>query len=154
MALESRHKPLTVQGALAKLRDTSVVIDRRGGFSKEEGKRAADADIVLERGQPTPGSKGEKNRTKYWYFLQKVNELSGRPMVKLCAAALGLSAIANMRERLRVDLPYEITAVKETLLSATLLRLAYPNGVPVPTQTDDSAHQLQSTARPPKNQSM
>ncbi|KAL4923409.1 uncharacterized protein BDV17DRAFT_244390 [Aspergillus undulatus] len=151
MALESRHKPLTVQPALAKLRDSSVVIDRRGDFNKEERKRAVEAEIVLERGQPAPGSRGEKNRTKYWKFLQKVNELSGRAMVLLSAVALGLSAIGNMRERVRIDLPYEINALKETLLNPTLLRLAHPDGVPVP--TDDPALQSRLTARPPKEQS-
>jgi hypothetical protein len=154
MALESRHKPLTVQDALAKLRDSSAVIDRRGGYSKEEGRRAAETETILAQGQPAPGSKGEKNRTKYWTFLQKVDKLSGRPMVHLSAAALGLSAVANMRERVRLDLPYEIDAIKKTLLNPTLLRLAYSNSLPALTQTDDSALQFQSATRPPKEQSM
>jgi hypothetical protein len=154
MALESRHKPLTVQDALAKLRDSSAVIDRRGGYGKEEGRRAAETETILAQGQPAPGSKGEKNRTKYWKFLQNVDKLSGRPMVYLSAAALGLSAVANMRERVRLDLPYEIDAIKKTLLNPTLLRLAYSNSLPALTRTDDSALQLQSTTRPPGEQSM
>jgi hypothetical protein len=131
MALESRHKPLTVQGALAKLRDFSVVIDRRGGLREDEQKRAAEAASLLEQGGPEPGSKGEKNRKKYFKFLQKVNDLSGRSMVALSAAALGLSAVSNMKERLRLDLPYEIDKIKEELLNPTLRDLddTFPRGL-------------------------
>jgi hypothetical protein len=45
-------------------------------------------------------------------------------MVVLSAAALGLSAVSNMKERLRLDLPYEIDKIKEELLSPTLRDLA------------------------------
>jgi hypothetical protein len=131
MALESRHRPLTAQGALAKLRDFSVVTHRRGGLREDEQKRAAEAVSLLEQGGPEPGSKGEKNRKKYFKFLQKVNDLSGRSMVVLSAAALGLSAVSNMKERLRLDLPYEIDKIKEELLSPTLRDLAdtFPRGL-------------------------
>ncbi|KAL4766957.1 hypothetical protein BDW60DRAFT_201164 [Aspergillus nidulans var. acristatus] len=149
MAPESRHKPLTVEDAIPRLHKSSVVISRRGGFNKNETKRVDDAKSMLERGKPAPGSISD-NRRKYWEVLQKVYELSGWPMVYLCAAALGFSVISNMRESVRIDLPYEIEARKETFLNPNLLCLAYPDGVPVPTQTNDSAHQITSTAHPPE----
>lgn len=61
-------------------------------------------------GPPPESSKGVKQRVVYLEFLQKIQKVLGPSMVVLCAVGLGLSAVAAMRDRVRVGLPH---AMKE-----------------------------------------
>ena len=120
---ESRHKPLLVEQALHKLRDTSIVILRREVLKPPEEKRVTEALTLLETGPPPPGSTGAKRREIYLEFLQRVRKVAGTNMVVLCAVGLGPSVVSNLKDRFRLDLPYAINDEKRTLDSLILQSL-------------------------------
>lgn len=113
---ESRHKPLSIEGALAKLSDFCIVVHRRGSLKPAEKKRAI-AAINLANNDPPQDN--ERQQT-YQKFLGKVKELVGLHAVVLCAVALGISAFLNMRDRAQLDLPYEIEKIQGRLHNETL----------------------------------
>ncbi|RHZ48209.1 hypothetical protein CDV55_100410 [Aspergillus turcosus] len=114
--------PLSIQSALERLSQASRAIQRRNGVQNKEAKRIRDAVALLRRGCPVD-SRGESRQKIYLEFLRKVLELSGRPMVVLCAVGLGLSVIAIAKDSVRLDLPYEIKD-NSSLDNAVLRRLA------------------------------
>ena len=99
------NKSLTAERALNKLIDTSQVIERRMGVRDVEGKRINEALRLLARGKVTQ-LRGFKQQLAYLDFLRRTRGLVGNPGVALCAVGLGQSAIANMKHRARVDLPF------------------------------------------------
>jgi len=104
---DSMNKSLTAERALNKLIDTSQVIERRMGVRDVEGKRINEALRLLARGKVTE-SRGSRQQLAYLDFLRRTRELVGNPGVALCAVGLGQSAIANMKDRARVDLPFNL----------------------------------------------
>ena len=88
-----------------KLIDISEVIENRMGLKPVEEKRVNEAFAMLANGPPPAQSTGAKQRIVYVDFLQRVQKLMGLPMVVLCAAGLGSSSVAALRDRVRVDLP-------------------------------------------------
>ncbi len=104
------HGPLSVESAVDKLIDTSKVIQNRMGVKSAEEKRVNEAFTLLAEGPPPESSTGAKQRVVYLDFLQRVQKVVGLSKVVLCAAGLGPSAVAGMRDRVRVDLPH---AMKE-----------------------------------------
>jgi hypothetical protein len=119
--------PLTLQGARAKLRDTSRDIQRRNGLKDAEGKRVREAVSLLQRGLPDSEAKVSKRQSRYRGFLQKVrsvNEDNGDSMVVLCAVALGVSAIAVARDTILLNLPFTMKDEAEQLLHPCLHHLA------------------------------
>ena len=76
--------------------------------AEEERVRYAFA-MVISKAPPTDTTRA-KNRNEYISFLQRVHTILGLPKLVLCAAGLGPSAVVNMKDRTRVDLPF---AMKE-----------------------------------------
>lgn len=105
---ELRPEPLPVDNIVEKLIDASKVIQHRMGLKLAEEKRVHEAFTLLANGLPSANSKGAKQREVYLDFLQRVQKVVGLSKVVLCAAGLGPSAVANMRDRVRVDLPFKI----------------------------------------------
>ena len=94
-----KSRSLVVPAAIAKLRDTAQVITRRGGLRKSELKRVPEAFAALTSTSVDDVYEG---------FLRKVYDVAGPQMVVLCAVGLGRTAIKGMKDRVRVDLPFEI----------------------------------------------
>jgi hypothetical protein len=96
-----------VKSAVDKLIDASKVMQRRMGLKPVEQKRVNDAFTLLASRLPAD-SKGAKQRELYLDFLRRVRTVLGDPGVVLCAVGLGPAAVANMRDRVRVDLPFKM----------------------------------------------
>ena len=92
-------RSLAIPAAIAKLRDTAQVITRRGGLKKAQLKRVPEAFAGLTSSSVDNVYEG---------FLRKVYDVAGPQMVVLCAVGLGRTAIKGMKDRVRVDLPFEI----------------------------------------------
>jgi hypothetical protein len=102
------HGPMSVKSAVDKLIDASKVMQHRMGLKQVEEKRVKDAFMLLAAGPPAADSKGAKQRVVYLDFLRRVQTVLGLSGVVLCAAGLGPAAVANMRDRVRVDLPFKM----------------------------------------------
>jgi hypothetical protein len=116
--------PLSLESAKTKLLHTSSAIQRRNGVRPSEVKRIKHAASLLREGSPPPDVVGAGRQTTYLHFLREVQKLSGNSMVVLCAAGLGLSAIAIAREKVLLDLPHEINSAIAALDNPVLRRLA------------------------------
>ena len=114
-----RENPL--DKALNKLVDASQVIERRMGVKAAEGKRIDEAFKLLARG--VTNGRGVKQQEPYLDFLRRVRTLVGDTGVALCAAGLGPSAVANMKDRDRVDLPFALKKREDVLRSEHLRRI-------------------------------
>jgi len=115
---------MSLNRAIDKLIDTSRLIELRMAFKAAEGKRVREAFEVLTSGAPQPGSKGFKQKTVYLEVLQRVLTLLGPAEVALCAAALGPSSIAALKDRDRVALPHEMKKRKARFRGQHIQRLA------------------------------
>lgn len=99
---------LTLNEAVDKLVDTSKVIQHRMGLKPAEEKRVNDAFRLLAAGSPPADSTGAKQRTIYLDFLRRVQKVTRLSNVALCAAGLGPSAVYAMKDRVRIDLPFQM----------------------------------------------
>jgi hypothetical protein len=102
------QKSLSTESVIDKLVDSSRLIQQRPGLKPPEENRVTEAFNLLATGPPSKGAKGAKQRTVYLEFLQRVNATLGRDKVVLCAAILGPSSVAGMRDRVRVELPHRM----------------------------------------------
>lgn len=115
---------MAVAKAVDKLTDTARLIELRLAFRAVEEVRVRDAFKLLAQGRPLPGSKGSKQKIAYLEFLQRVQNLQGSAGVALCAAALGPSRVASLKERERIEIPHEMKKRKSQLSGQTLCNLA------------------------------
>lgn len=108
----SRYKSLLIREALSKLKDSSAIIERRGFLKDSEAKRVSEAFSILS-------TDPQQHENSYTLFLSKVKRLvrgeNYAALIVLCVVALGKNAIKNMRERVRLDLPYEVAEQEEGL---------------------------------------
>jgi hypothetical protein len=118
------HRPLSVESVVDKLIDASKVIQRRAAIKPSEEKRVEEAFKLLATGPPATGSKGAKQRHVYLDFMRRVQDVVGFTKVVLCAAALGPSAVAGMKDRLRVDLPYDMKVREDEFENGVLQSVA------------------------------
>lgn len=95
----SQSRSLSIEAATARLRDTAAIIHRRGGLRPTEQKRIR--EFLLATTQP-------HHDDIYKLFLRKVSEEAGDQMALLCSVGLGRTAIKGMKDRVRVNLPFEI----------------------------------------------
>ncbi|PWY96013.1 hypothetical protein BO94DRAFT_507489 [Aspergillus sclerotioniger CBS 115572] len=95
---------LTADNAVAKLVEVSSLAHHRGRLRVAEKKRADDALQLLANGRPPADAKGAKQRIIYMETLLGIRKEFGDVGVILCAAGLGIGAIANMRDSERVFL--------------------------------------------------
>ena len=107
-------RSLNIHDALMRLADTAITIQRRGRLKQSESKRVKEfiTAVVLTQ----PGG-------VYEQFLRKVSDEAGLQMALLCSVALGRTAVKGMRERVRVDLPFEIKDNKTRWENSTLQNL-------------------------------
>ena len=110
----SRSKSLSLDAVMNKLRDTAIAINRRGRAKPHEQRRIDEA-LTLLANRVTLKDMGIRSQSTYLDFLQKVHEGAGLSMVGLRAVGLGKSAIGFLKERIRIDLPYEIQKVFASL---------------------------------------
>lgn len=118
------HHGPTPADIVRKLIDASMVIERRMGLKAAEQKRVDEAFTLLARGTLPSKSTGSKQRRVYLDFLQRVEKVMGLSKVVLCAAGLGPSAVAAMRDRVRVDLPFKMKEREKALENNILQSLA------------------------------
>lgn len=118
------HGPMSVKSAVDKLIDASKVMQHRMGLKEVEEKRVKDAFMLLATGPPAADSKGAKQRVVYLDFLRRVQTVLGLSGVVLCAAGLGPAAVANMRDRVRVDLPFKVKERENAFKNGILQSLA------------------------------
>lgn len=122
---KARYASLSLEEALGKLREASEIIESREGVKQHEGKRIQEA-LRLVKMLPAPipsASKTAERKESYQQFLRKVENLCGLEMVTLCAVALGKSAIASMKDHVRLRLPSKIKIEEDTLKCSTLPKL-------------------------------
>jgi hypothetical protein len=120
----SRHKPLTVNGAVLKLLEKSKSISTYGEIKPKESTRAVQAFSLLSKSSGSNTSKTDKRRESYRVFLQRVNDISGSQGVLLSAVGLGQSALSNMRGKDRLLLPSNIKMHQNTWTSEPLQNIA------------------------------
>ena len=94
-----RSRSVSLNAAIVKLKDTAQVATRRGDLTKVEKKRVIELAATLK----DPCSSGV-----YENFLRQVLGVAGPQMAVICAVGLGRTAIKGMKDRVRVDLPFEI----------------------------------------------
>ena len=119
-----RNDTLSTAEIAEKLVDVSGVIERRMGLKPAEYKRVEEAFVLLAKGTVLSESVGSKQRQVYLDFLQRVEKIMNLSMVVLCAAGFGPSAVAAMRDRVRVDLPFHIKEREGAMQKGVLQSLA------------------------------
>ncbi|KAK6365424.1 hypothetical protein LTR64_008793 [Lithohypha guttulata] len=126
---KSQLRSLTVQDASTRLADAVITIQRRGELKQSESKRIKEFVAAVIEAQP-----GDV----YEQFLRKVSAEAGLQMALLCSVALGRTAIKGMRERVRVDLPFDIKNHRSTWENPTLENLVNKAKVMVCEEQDDA----------------
>jgi hypothetical protein len=107
MEKQPRSKSLSITDALAKLCDTAQIISRRGGLKPSELKRVQEAAAAITGSNNVTTSDTEEGDA-YQQVLCKIYKNAGPQMVVLCAVGLGRTAVKGMKDRVRVDLPFEL----------------------------------------------
>ncbi|KAK6384334.1 hypothetical protein LTS17_001897 [Exophiala oligosperma] len=127
----NRERSVSTDRAIDRLRDAGLVISRRGGVKDVQLKRVREAASAVA---------GETSGT-YEEFLRKVNDIAGPQMTLLSALGLGRTLVKGMKDRTRLDLPYEIKNHASTLGSDTLRTLAEYH---IPAHSQNGSHPGQS----------
>lgn len=99
---------LTAETAVAKLVKFSKLTHHRTYLTDIQKQRVDEAFQLLTNGRRPDGAKGAKQKNIYLEVQRNVRKKFGDTGVVLCAAGLGSSAIANMRDEERVFLPYQL----------------------------------------------
>lgn len=115
--------PASVETAMNKLHGCLQAIYFREGVKPHEGKRIEEAFILLSVSEGCVESKTQKRREGYRELLKNLHKAVGRQAVVLCAVGLGQSAVANMKESLKIELVAAVKAQKEALSCAILEKL-------------------------------
>ena len=115
-----------INWALDRVIDASRVIELRKGVKPTEDKRITEAAALLANKPDLDDSQASKRRNLYYEFLLRVHEIDFS-FVILCAVGLGPSAVVNLKDRCRVELPSKICEIRSQLESHTLgvLRARY-----------------------------
>jgi len=111
-----QSRSLSSSAALAKLNDTAQVVRRRGGLKPSEFKRVHEAVVAFAE---------PRADDVYEAFLRKVSDEAGFQMAILCAIALGRTAIKALKDRVRVDLPFEIKDRKSAWENAVIEQIVH-----------------------------
>jgi len=90
---------------------------------KHEQTRINYALQLVATSSAPSGSKTAERQESYQHFLKRVEKLCGLEMVALCAIGLGKTAIAGMRESVRLELPSSIKLMENTLKCSPLRKL-------------------------------
>ena len=115
---------MSLTKAIDKILDVSNLIELRMSLKEAEKSRVLDAFALLAHGSPKADSKGLKQRVVYLEVLRKLEALLGMPEVAICAAALGPTSVAALKDRDRVKLPHEMKKVQARIRSDILVQLA------------------------------
>ncbi|KAJ5642252.1 hypothetical protein N7490_006252 [Penicillium lividum] len=112
----TRRQDLNENDAVKKLQEKSSLVDKLGHFKDHQDKRAKEAIALLE---------AESNsKDNYQQFLlnlgRHVKPENWRPLVKLCAIALGKNAIKYARQHVLSNLPEKIGEVQDKLVNDVL----------------------------------
>ncbi|KIW51163.1 hypothetical protein PV05_09911 [Exophiala xenobiotica] len=118
----SRSSSISIIEAMQKLRDAAKAIELREGVKPHEERRVKEALILLAN-DTAPQALGARAQSTYLDFLKKVQKVASLSMVVLCVIGLGKSRIGFLREKVRLDLPYEILESIASLDSECLRRL-------------------------------
>ncbi|KAF2105228.1 hypothetical protein BDV96DRAFT_592868 [Lophiotrema nucula] len=118
------QQPLSIDMIIAKMQTAAETINLRGGVKPHERKRVKEAFALLTQLSQLPNVKTSERRERYQYFLRQVNEGCGSQPVVVCAAGVGGSAIAAMREHDRLRLPLETKRQEASFKSLILYKLA------------------------------
>ena len=121
---KSRHTPLTAEAAVTKLLETSKLICSRNGVKQNEGTRIQEAFKLVASSSSKAISKTDLRRNSYQRFLKRVEVVNGVQAIVLCAVGLGQSAVANMRDKERLQLLSEIKKRGKALKSTLFQNLA------------------------------
>ncbi|OAF61157.2 hypothetical protein VC83_02518 [Pseudogymnoascus destructans] len=121
---KSRHTPLTAEAAVTKLLETSKLICSRAWVKQHEGTRIQEAFKLVASSSSKTTSKTDLRRDSYQRFLKMAEVVNGVQAIVLSAVGLGQSAVANMREKERLQLPSEIKKRGEALESPLFQELA------------------------------
>jgi hypothetical protein len=108
-AKKSRHAPLRIDSAVARLLESSRLIECREDVTPAEFQRIRHAFELLEQQPSKALPKRSQREDHYLQFLKRAQKVGGRPMVLVCAAGLGPSKVAAMRDRDRLLLPTEFS---------------------------------------------
>lgn len=119
----TRYASLSLEEALEKLREASETIESRGGVRPHEGRRVEEALQLITASPLRSGSKAAERRQCYQQFLMNVEKLCGIEMVTLCAVGLGKSAVASMKDSVRLRLPSRIKPQTDSLGRSLLRKL-------------------------------
>lgn len=120
---QSRYNSLSITDAIARVRDVTRTIKRREGVKPHERKRIQEALTLLRESAQSVDSTSEKG-SAYRAFLHKVRKVAGLQMVILCAVGIGRSAVSTMRDKVRVDLPFELKDQCSNLEFGIIQRIA------------------------------
>lgn len=115
--------PASVETAINKLLESLQAIRFHDGVKPQEEKRIQEAFILLLEPQKRVETKTQERQQCYRELLTNLHREVGLQAVVLCAVGLGQSAVANMRERLKIDLVAAVKAQKEVLSCAILEKL-------------------------------
>ena len=121
---KSRHTPLTAEAAVTKLLEISKLICSRNGVKQNEGTRIQEAFKLVASSSSKAISKTDLRRNSYQRFLKRVEVVNGVQAIVLCAVGLGQSAVANMRDKERLQLLSEIKKRGKALKSPLFQNLA------------------------------
>ena len=110
------HPQLNENDAVRKLQETSLLIDKLGHFKDHQDKRAKEAISLLE-----VESNSKNNYQQFLLNLRRhVKPENWRPLVKLCAIALGKNAIKYARQHVLSNLPGMIGDLEDKLVNDVL----------------------------------
>ncbi|KAA8641677.1 uncharacterized protein ATNIH1004_011813 [Aspergillus tanneri] len=100
---------LTADEAVTRLVKFSNLTHHRTYLKDSEQKRVDEALQLLTNGRPPVNAKGAKQKITYLETQRNIRKKFGDTGVVLCAAGLGPSIIANMRDEERVYLPSKLS---------------------------------------------
>ncbi len=115
--------PASVETVVNKLHGSLQAIRFHDGVKPQEEKRIQEAFSLLSEPQGRAETKTQERRECYRELLKNLHRAVGLQAVVLWAVGLGQSAVANMKERLKIDLVAAVKAQKEALSCAVLEKL-------------------------------
>jgi type IV secretory pathway VirB2 component (pilin) len=113
----------SVDAVIDRLADVSRTIRLRTHLKPVEEKRVESAFTLVSSTLHPTASSGAKKQV-YQDLLRSVQTVVGPYGVVVCAAALGISAVAGMKDRLRVEIPTKMKEREKDLLHDTLQSIA------------------------------
>ena len=104
---------------MARLRQSAQIINRREGVQPSELKRVREALLITAEPNAVANSNAVHGIV-YEKFLCKVSQVAGPQMVVICAIGLGRAVVKVLKDRIRVDLPFELKEQAATLASEVI----------------------------------